>query len=67
MTPQETQILRDLKARIDRALLEGDFDRCLMDVCTDCSAVLADPGSSRVTAGEFRLVTLATSMPRGVL
>jgi hypothetical protein len=61
MTTEQTAHLQDLKARIDRALFEGDYERCLMDVGQDCSSLLMDPTSPRVTTGEFGRISLATT------
>jgi hypothetical protein len=58
MTAQQTAILQDLKARIDRALFEDDFDRALIDVGQDCSSVLMDESATRLTAGEWGKISL---------
>lgn len=52
MTQQEQEILKDMKAFIDRCMFEDRFEPCIMALAQDASDVLMDINSPRQTAGE---------------
>jgi len=59
MNKLEESILKDMRAFIDRCLMEGRFDECLIKVSQDASAVLMDKRAQRITAGEFGKIIIA--------
>lgn len=60
MTSQEREALMDLRAYIDRCIIEDRFEDCLLRVGADATAILGDGiNGHRFTAGEHGRIVIA--------